>query len=161
MDHEVETSFVCSVGCHRSNTTLQREMMTVQRRKLFSYLWLLVVMLWCAIRIAAVSVWLSKYGVNTLVFAVVEIVSSIIYGVTSAKTVLALVDKGRRIALMWGGASAVSYLAPDVYVFSTGQSLPLLSYVVIITLIVVLGSVGIVDARRRYVQYSKYKTVSN
>lgn len=105
--------------------------------------------------------WLSKYGVNTSVFAVVEIVSSVIYGVASAKTVLALVDKHRRIALMWGSASAVSYLSPDVYIFSTGQSLPMLSYVVIITLIVVLGSVGIVDARRRYVQFVKDKTTSD
>ncbi len=109
-------------------------------------------MLWCAIRIGAVSVWLSKYGVNTSVFAVVEIVSSVIYGVASAKTVLALVDKRRRIALLWGSASAISYLAPDVYVLSAGESLPLASYVVIIALIVVLGSIGIANARRRYVR---------
>ncbi len=136
-------------------------MKTAQRRKLFSYLWLMAVMLWCAIRIGAVSVWLSKYGVNTSVFAVVEIVSSIIYGVASARTVLALVDKRRRDALLWGSISAVSYLAPDVYVVSAGQSLPMMSYVVIITLIIVLGSVGIVDARRRYVQFSKDKITSD
>ncbi|TSA52341.1 MAG: hypothetical protein D4R44_05855 [Actinobacteria bacterium] len=133
-------------------------MMNTQGRKLFSYVWLIAVMLWCVIRIGAVSVWLSKYGVNTSVFAVVEIVSSIIYGIASARTVLALVDKRRQVALAWGVASAVSYLAPDVYVFSAGQSLPLMSYVVIITLIVVLGGVGLVDARRRYVQYSKNKS---
>lgn len=118
-------------------------------------------MLWGAIRIGAVSVWLSKYGVNTSVFAVVEIVSSIIYGVASARTVLALVDKRRRDALLWGSTSTISYLAPDVYVFSAGQSLPVMSYVVIIALIVVLGSVGIVDARRRYVQFSKDKITSD
>ena len=132
--------------------------MNAQRRKLFSYVWLLAVMLWCAIRIGAVSVWLSQYGVNTSIFAVVEIVSSVIYGVASARTVLSLVDKHRRNALLWGTASAVSYLAPDVYVLSVGQSLPLMSYVVIITLIVVLGSVGLVDGRRRYVRFSKTKT---
>ena len=135
--------------------------MTAQRQKLFSYIWLLVVMLWCVIRIGAVSVWLSRYGVNTFIFAAIEIVSSLIYGVASARTVLALVNKHRRNALSWGIASAVSYLAPDVYVFSAGQSLPLMSYVVIITLIVVLGSAGIVDARRRYVQHSKNKTTSD
>ena len=139
---------------------MQREMMTIQRRRLFSYLWLLAVMLWCAIRIGVVSVWLSQYGVNTSIFAIVEIVSSVIYGVASARTVLSLVDKRRRIALLWGSASALSYLAPDAYVFSAGQSLPLMSYVVIITLICVLGSVGLVDARRRYVQFSKNKNVS-
>jgi len=133
--------------------------MTVQRRKLFSYAWLVVVMLWCGIRIGAVSVWLSQYGVNTSIFAVVEIVSSVIYGVASARTVFSLVDKHRRNALLWGIASAVSYLAPDVYVFSAGQSLPLMSYVVIITLIVVLGIVSLVDARRRYAQFSKNKNV--
>ncbi len=132
--------------------------MIAQRRKLFSYAWLVAVMLWCAIRIGVVSVWLSQYGVNTSVFAVIEIVSSVIYGVASARTVLALVGKRRRNALLWGLASVVAYLVPDVYVFSAGQSLPLLSYVVIITLIVVLGSVGILDVRRRYVQFSKNKT---
>lgn len=116
-------------------------------------------MLWCGIRIGAVSVWLSQYGVNTSIFAVVEIVSSVIYGVASARTVFSLVDKHRRNALLWGIASAVSYLAPDVYVFSAGQSLPLMSYVVIITLIVVLGIVSLVDARRRYAQFSKNKNV--
>ena len=132
--------------------------MIAQRRKLFSYAWLVAVMLWCAIRIGVVSVWLSQYGVNTSVFAVIEIVSSVIYGVASARTVLALVDKRRRNALLWGLASVVAYLVPDVYVFSAGQSLPLLSYVVIITLVVVIGSVGILDVRRRYVQFSKNKT---
>ena len=132
--------------------------MIAQRKKLFSYAWLVAVMLWCAIRIGVVSVWLSQYGVNTSVFAVIEIVSSVIYGVASARTVLALVGKRRRNALLWGLASVVAYLVPDVYVFSAGQSLPLLSYVVIITLIVVLGSVGILDVRRRYVQFSKNKT---
>ncbi len=132
--------------------------MIAQRKKLFSYAWLVAVMLWCAIRIGVVSVWLSQYGVNTSVFAVIEIVSSVIYGVASARTVLALVGKRRRNALLWGLASVVAYLVPDVYVFSAGRSLPLLSYVVIITLIVVLGSVGILDVRRRYVQFSKNKT---
>jgi cell division protein FtsX len=133
-------------------------MMIAQRKKLFSYAWLVAVMLWCVIRIGVVSVWLSQYGVNTSVFAVIEIVSSVIYGVASARTVLALVGKRRRNALLWGLASVVAYLVPDVYVFSAGRSLPLLSYVVIITLIVVLGSVGILDVRRRYVQFSKNKT---
>lgn len=132
--------------------------MIAQRKKLFSYAWLVAVMLWCVIRIGVVSVWLSQYGVNTSVFAVIEIVSSVIYGVASARTVLALVGKRRRNALLWGLASVVAYLVPDVYVFSAGQSLPLLSYVVIITLIVVIGSVGILDVRRRYVQFSKNKT---
>ena len=132
--------------------------MIAQRKKLFSYAWLVAVMLWCVIRIGVVSVWLSQYGVNTSVFAVIEIVSSVIYGVASARTVLALVGKRRRNALLWGLASVVAYLVPDVYVFSAGRSLPLLSYVVIITLVVVIGSVGILDVRRRYVQFSKNKT---
>ena len=88
-------------------------------------------------RISAVSVWLSKYGV------------------ASARTVLALVDKRRKAALLWGVAGAMSYLAPDVYVFSTGQSLPRLSYVVMITLIVVLGSAGIANTRRRVKKISR------
>ncbi|NCU81598.1 MAG: hypothetical protein EB089_06250 [Acidimicrobiia bacterium] len=133
-------------------------MKATQRRKMFSYAWLFVVMIWCAVRIGAVRVWLSKYGVDTSTFASVEIVSSITYGVASAKTVLALVDKHRKIAVLWGTVCAVSYLAPDVYVLSAGQSLPIMSYVVIIALIVVLGTAGLVDARRRFVHFKETKT---
>ena len=100
-------------------------------------------------RIVAVKFWLSQYGINTVVFAVIELTSSMTYGVSSARTVLAIIDKRRKSAKSWGAVCIVAYLAPDVYIFSAGKSLPLMSYVVIVALIVVAGVVAVVDLRHR------------
>lgn len=82
----------------------------------------------------------------------VELISSAIYGVASAQTVLAIIDKSRNNAKSWGAVCVVAYLAPDVYIFSAGKSLPLMSYVVIVGLIVVLGVAAVVDLRRRIIR---------
>lgn len=120
-----------------------------RRRNLLSGLWLVVVLSWSVVRIVVVNFWLSQYGINTVVFAVIELTSSVIYGVASARTVLAIIDKRRKSAKSWGAVCVVAYLAPDLYIFSAGKSLPLMSYVVIIALIVVLGFAAVVDLRRR------------
>ena len=123
-----------------------------RRRILISGLWLVVVLSWSVVRIVVVSFWLSQYGISTVVFAVVELISSAIYGVASAQTVLAIIDKSRNNAKSWGAVCVVAYLAPDVYIFSAGKSLPLMSYVVIVGLIVVLGVAAVVDLRRRIIR---------
>jgi len=123
-----------------------------RRRILLSGLWLVVVLSWSVVRIVVVSFWLSQYGISTVVFAVVELISSAIYGVASAQTVLAIIDKSRNNAKSWGAVCVVAYLAPDVYIFSAGKSLPLMSYVVIVGLIVVLGVAAVVDLRRRIIR---------
>jgi len=123
-----------------------------RRRILISGLWLVVVLSWSVVRIVVVSFWLSQYGISTVAFAVVELISSAIYGVASAQTVLAIIDKSRNNAKSWGAVCVVAYLAPDVYIFSAGKSLPLMSYVVIVGLIVVLGVAAVVDLRRRIIR---------
>ena len=149
MNHQIDASFTVFDDCHAVKVTLRLEMKLFRRRILLSGLWLVVVLSWSVVRIVAVKFWLSQYGINTVVFAVIELTSSMTYGVSSARTVLAIIDKRRKSAKSWGAVCIVAYLAPDVYIFSAGKSLPLMSYVVIVALIVVAGVVAVVDLRHR------------
>ncbi len=106
------------------------------RRRLLSRLWLVAVLAWSCVRIAAVQFWLSNYGLNTAVFAVIELVSASVYGSSSARLVIAMIDRQHKLALKWGMIAAAMYLAPDVYVLSAGHGLPVTAYVAIALLLV-------------------------
>jgi len=106
------------------------------RRRLLSRLWLVAVLAWSCVRIAAVQFWLSDYGINTAVFAVIELVSASVYGAGSARLVIAIIDRQHKAAMKWGMISAAMYLAPDVYVLSAGHALPVTAYVAIAVLFV-------------------------
>lgn len=106
------------------------------RRRLLSRLWLVAVLAWSCVRIAAVRFWLSKYGLNTALFAVIELVSASVYGASSARLVIAMIDREHKSAMKWGMIAAAMYLAPDVYVLSAGNALPITAYAAIALLLV-------------------------
>ena len=105
------------------------------RRRLLSRLWLIAVLMWSCVRIAAVQFWLSDYGINTAVFAVIELASASVYGAGSARLVIAVIDRQHKAAMKWGMISAATYLAPDVFVLSAGHALPITAYVAIALLL--------------------------
>ena len=112
-------------------------------------IWVVLVLLWSLVRISVVAVWLSNYGVNTTVFAIIEITSSILYSVSSAKAVVRFIDRQRRCVMVWSLLALIGFLAPDVYVLTSGRSLPTISYVVIISLAIGIATSGVVTLRRR------------
>ena len=112
-------------------------------------MWVVLALLWSLVRISAVALWLSNYGVNTTVFAIIEISSSLLYSVSSAKAVVRLID--RRRAMAWSLLAVIGFLAPDVYVLTSGRSLPTISYVLIISLAIGIATSGVVALRRRIV----------
>lgn len=97
---------------------------------------MVAVMAWSCVRIAAVQFWLSDYGINTAVFAVVELVSAYVYGASSARLLIAVIDRQRKMAFKWGIVTGGMYLAPDLYVLFAGNALPSTAYVAIVLLLV-------------------------
>lgn len=94
------------------------------RRSFLARLWLLGSVAYGGLRALLVWRYLSGYGVNPWGFAAVELGSSAVYGWTSARVVIALVDRSWA-ALRWlAPATLVAYAAPDAYVFATVGSLP-------------------------------------
>jgi hypothetical protein len=122
------------------------------RRRIFQYAWLIAVAAWACLRIFAVNTWLSKYGVNTAVFAIVEVGSSIPYGIGSARCVTSLIDRRRRAATLWGLVAAVGFISPDIYMLTAGKSMPALTYVIIIAVVTTLGTISVVGLVRKYRQ---------
>ena len=129
----------------------RRNLFGANRRTLFAVMWVVLALLWSLVRISAVALWLSNYGVNTTVFAIIEISSSLLYSVSSAKAVIRFIDRQHRRAMAWSLLAVIGFLAPDVYVLTSGRSLPTISYVVIISLAIGIATSGVVALRRRIV----------
>ena len=113
------------------------------RQMTLSATWVVLVLLWSVVRICAVSVWLSDYGISTKIFAVIEISSLFIYGTSSAKAVLQHINKQRRSVFFWGFVAFFSYITPDAYVLINGRSMPTVFYIVIVSLVVLFGAYGL------------------
>ena len=71
-------------------------MARITQQMIFARLWVALVMLWAGLRILAVEIWLVDYGVNIWWFATVEVLSSILYGVSSARLAKELATRHRK-----------------------------------------------------------------
>ena len=97
---------------------------TLEGRRRLERWWFGLVMAWSAIRVAAVWRWLDIYGVNPLVYALVDVGSSAPYALGSARTIGALIDRKYGRAAMWSLLAAVCFAAPDVYIVAAGHDMP-------------------------------------
>ena len=114
--------------------------MTAGRRDRLELAWFFAVMTWSVIRIIAVSTWLQDYGVDPFHYAMVDLGSSAPYSLASARLLGSLVDGRMRRATSWGVLTVVTFVAPDLYIFTAGRALPWASYVVVGT-IATIGAV--------------------
>lgn len=98
-------------------------------------------------RISAVDVWLTGYGVDPWIYAVVDLGSSLPYAIASARTLGALVDQRFRRATAWGALAAVSFVAPDTYIVTAGRALPWGTYVVVGTVAATAATLAVRSGR--------------
>ncbi len=138
-------------GLHRVTVSAGRRVTTVTegRRDRLELMWFLVVMTWSVIRITAVGAWLQDYGVNPWHYAAIDLGSSAPYSLASARLLGALVDGRTRVAVTWGVATFVTFLAPDVYIFAAGRALPWPTYVVVGAIVIIGGWLAIRHGRAK------------
>lgn len=127
----------------------------------------MLVMTWSGVRIMAVWHWLERYGVDPVVYAMVDLGSSVPYAMASARTVGALVDRRYRLAARWGLVGAMCFIAPDLYIVASGQRMPWTVYAVILMILVVAaglavstGRSDVADGRQRMLQEAGEPDVS-
>lgn len=122
------------------------------RRTLLSRLWVLGSVAYGGLRALLVWKFLSGYGVDPWVFAVVELASSAGYGWASARLVIHIIDR-RWHGLRWSApATLVAYGAPDAYVLATVGTLPdglLRTVLAVVTVSAVLAVFAVVREVRR------------
>ena len=114
---------------------------------IFARLWVALVMLWAGLRILSVEIWLVGYGVNIWWFATVEVLSSILYGVSSARLVTELSARRRNNSAKWGILTLIGYVLPDTYLLSVGRAMPLATYLVVVSLAVAFAVIALVRTR--------------
>ncbi len=118
-------------------------------RRRFVIGWVLVVVAYGALRVLVVTVLLSSYGVRPLVFAAVELSSSVVYGIGSAHVVGALADRRHDTLRRWAPVTVAGFLAPDVYVLVSGRGMPVFGLVAVVGFSTVTATLTVRDVRRR------------
>ena len=122
-------------------------MARITQQMIFARLWVALVMLWAGLRILAVEIWLVDYGVSIWWFAVIEVLSSVLYGVSSARLVKELSARRRNNSAKWGTFTLVGYVLPDTYLLSVGRAMPLATYLIVVSLAVAFAVIALVRTR--------------
>ena len=124
-------------------------------RRLLERFWVLATVGYGVGKAVIVGVLLGRYGVNPWVYAVIEISTSFLLGVASARTVRAAVDRDWRPCRRWAAVTVVAYFAPDVSLFVMGKAMPrpvwitVLAAIVVAALLTLWSTVQTVRAGRR------------
>ena len=109
---------------------------------------------------ATFVVWkaLSKYGVNPIVFFVIDAITSWTYGIATARLTVSVVQRDWKAARKWAWASAVSFVTPQMYILIAAHHAPRDVYLIVIGVIsfmILLATVSLI------VQIRKSANLSN
>lgn len=87
---------------------------------------------------ATFVVWrtLGKYGVNPLVFFVIDGITSWTYGIATARLIVNVIKRQWNAARKWTWASAISFVTPQIYVLAAAHHAPRDVYLIVIIVIV-------------------------
>ncbi len=119
------------------------------RRAVFERFWVVTVLLYALFRIWLAYRFFGKYGVNIAWFSVVEIGSSLIYAVASARLVGALIDSKRAHVLRFGFFTFAGFAIPDLFVVLTSDRVPKSLYVVFAVAVLCSGAFSFYEVRKK------------
>ena len=97
--------------------------LTPERRKKLGWIWLLGSVLYDAARSYVVSRALSSHGINGVYYFIFSVVVAVPFSLVSIRLVWALVDKNILRINIFLLLTAVTFFAPDFYVFIVGHDL--------------------------------------
>ena len=121
----------------------------VARRRRYGRLWLITSVVWSLVRTAIVWAALAQYGVQPVIYLVVDLASALVLAWSMPKLVTSMIDKRHRPALKAGIVTLLGYLVPDIYIFAASSHLPMVAIVMLLMVVYVSVTVGIVSLRRK------------
>jgi len=119
------------------------------RRRMLSRAWAIVVIAWAFGRTLVVWAAVGDYGINPWWYLLIDLSCASVDAFTTPKTVLALVDAKHADAALWGSASFVAFVMPDVYIFLATDKLPESIIIIVCVVIVATLTLTIVGVRRK------------
>lgn len=78
---------------------------------------------------------LSKYGVNSIAFFVIDAVTSWTYGISTARLLLAVIKKEWKVSRKWAWAAALSFILPQLYILVSARHAPKSVYIIVLCVI--------------------------
>ena len=86
---------------------------------------------------ATFVVWkaLSKYGVNPIIFFVIDAITSWTYGIATARLTMCVIRREWKCARKWAWASAISFITPQLYILIAARHAPRDVYLIVIGVI--------------------------
>lgn len=124
-------------------------------RRLFERYWILATVGYGVGKAVLVGFALGRYGVNPWLYALIEISTSFVLGIASARTVAAAVDRDWASCRRWALLTVGVYFAPDVSLFVMGKGMPrqvwitVLGVIAVAALVTLWSTVQAVRAGRR------------
>ncbi len=106
-------------------------------------------MLYAGLRIALADAFLAEYGLNIVVFAVIELLSTPIYAIGTSRGVRAMMDRRRSLGLRWVMLAIAGFVAPDAYVIIAARHVPKSVYIAVLAWVVLGTVLGIRRMRRQ------------
>jgi len=116
---------------------------TIRREHLWERLWAGLVVLYSIGR--ALVVWrvLAKYGVNPVIYLVIDVITSWPYGIATARIVLNVLRRRWSRVRNWTFVAVPTFIAPDLYLLIAAHRAPRAVYVVLIMVIVFLAAAAV------------------
>jgi hypothetical protein len=76
--------------------------------------------------VATFVVWktMRKYGVNPYLFFTIDLITSITYGISSARLVVKILEKKIEESWKWAIVSAISFITPQLYILISANHVP-------------------------------------
>src|SRR3954451_17813352 len=113
--------------------------------------WIVGVVAYAIVRALIAWPTLGRYGVNPVVFLIIDLGTAYPYALGQVKIVMGFRAKDYRQVQVWAAVVGVTFLAPYVYVFvAGGQRLPLQVWVILSILIVALAVSSVLRMRGQY-----------
>lgn len=121
-----------------------------KRLSWFGRAWIAGVVAYALVRAAIVWPTLGDYGVSPLLFLLIDVGTAWPYAYAQVRIVQAI--RGGQWAQVqgWGFVALASFLAPYAYIVGAGSGeLPLLAYIIVATLVILIGGASVARILRQ------------
>ena len=126
-------------------------------RSLKERIWIALGLAYAVVRIIGANAFLTQYGLHIFTFAVIELITSVVLAISTARVVTSFVDEQHHAIRRWCLIVLVSFAAPDVYAYKATRHLPR-SLVAMLAATLTVSAVSSIVAIRKKVRKVKSDT---
>jgi hypothetical protein len=96
---------------------------------------------------ATIVVWkgLSRYGVNPILFFVIDVCTSWPYGIATARIVLNVIERRWSEVRKWSWVAVITFVTPQVYILAAAKHPPREVYIIIFSVVTAMAVFAIVS----------------